>query len=284
MPPLDLSEQMQQLRTLAQGFEELHDRVRDLSYSPGTDALHQITPLLLKAQELTATALGHLTALDNSTYTSVTGSRAGLEALSATVAGASLACTDLAEALSANPYEGAPFDRYPADDAQVRAARHAEAIPRMNSHLKDAALQLDVGATACHYLATSISRSLPAAAPRPPHAAQHQAGPRLNDTQYKALKSLAQGEGRLYERVQQRGLSVTRVAAKDSARISIATFRALAKRGLVTTDTSKSLLVGQEIAVTDQGQRALAQHHPAALSTTTAVPTPNPPAVHASRR
>ncbi|MFE0135989.1 hypothetical protein ACFWY6_31120 [Streptomyces sp. NPDC059037] len=281
MPTPDLNEQIQQLRSLAQEFEELHDRVRDLSYSPGTDALHQITPLLLKAQELTATALGRLTALDNSAYTSLTGSRAGLEALSATVAGASLACTDLAEAISANPYEGAPFDGYPADDAQVRAARHADAIPRMNGHLKDAALQLDVGATACLYLATSITNSLPAAAPRPPHASQRQAVPRLNDTQYKALKSLAQAGGQLSEGAR-KGMS--RVVTKDGSRITAATFRALAKRGLVTTDTSKSLLVGQEIAVTEQGQRSLAQHRPAFLSTTAAVPTPKTPVAQAPRR
>ncbi|MGV9883003.1 hypothetical protein [Streptomyces sp. NPDC003006] len=63
MPPLDLNEQPDQLRSLTRRFEELHDRVRDLSYTPGTDALHKITPLLLAAQELTATTLGHLRAL-----------------------------------------------------------------------------------------------------------------------------------------------------------------------------------------------------------------------------
>ncbi|MEI5100891.1 hypothetical protein RB200_23115 [Streptomyces sp. PmtG] len=92
MPSLDLQAQPPQLHALALGFGALHDRVRDLSYSPGTDALHRITPLLLKAQELTAAALGHLTVLDNSAYTSLPGSQAGLEALSATVVGASLAC------------------------------------------------------------------------------------------------------------------------------------------------------------------------------------------------
>ncbi|WP_241524442.1 MULTISPECIES: hypothetical protein [unclassified Streptomyces] len=243
--------------------------MRDLSYAPGTDALRKITPLLLQAQELTTTALGHLTALDNSAYTSLTGSRAGLEALSATVAGASLACTDLAEALSANPYEGAPFDGHPADDAQVRAARHAEAIPRMSSHLKDAALQLDVGATACHYLATSITNSLPVAAPHQPHAARHQAVPRLNDTQHAALKALAQGGGQLCEGARK---GVARVVAKNGSRIPVATFRALAKRGLVTAETGKSLLVGQEITVTEQGQRALAQHRPAPVPTVAAAP------------
>ncbi|MEU1329477.1 hypothetical protein [Streptomyces sp. NPDC005865] len=113
----------------------------NLSYAPGTDALHKITPLLLAAQELTVTALGYLRTLHDSAYTSITGSRPGRETLSATAANASLACTDLAKAISANPYEGAPFAGNPADDAQVHAARHAEAIPRMNSHINDAALQ-----------------------------------------------------------------------------------------------------------------------------------------------
>ncbi|MEV0259035.1 hypothetical protein AB0H82_32825 [Streptomyces sp. NPDC050732] len=278
MPPLDLNQQPDQLRSLARSFEELHDRVRDLAYTPGTDALHKITPLLLAAQELTATALGHLTALDNSAYTSLTGSRAGLEALSATVAGASLACTDLAEAISANPYEGAPFAGYPADDAQVRAARHGEAIPRMSSHLKEAAHQLDVGASACHYLATSISRSLPTTSPRPPQTVA-----KLNDIQHSALKSLAQGEGRLYERMQ-KGRSGTRVAVKDGTRISTATFQALAKRGLVTIDTGTPLLVGQAITVTEQGQRALVQFRPTATPATTAVPAPRTSALPGVRR
>ncbi|MEU8954990.1 hypothetical protein AB0C93_11865 [Streptomyces sp. NPDC048518] len=278
MPPLDLNEKPDQLRALARSFEELHDRVRDLSYTPGTDALHKITPLLLAAQELTATALGQLRALDDSTYTGVTGSRAGLEALSAIVAGASLACSDLAEAISANPYEGAPFAGYPADDAHVRAARHGEAVPRMNSHLKDAAHQFDVRATACHYLATSIRSSLATTSPHPPQAVA-----KLNDTQHSALKSLAQGEGRLYERGQ-RGRSLTRVAAKDGTRISIATFQALAKRGLLTIDTSTPLLVGQAITVTEQGQRALVEFRPTATLATTAVPAPRTSAIPGVRR
>ncbi|MFG2349640.1 hypothetical protein [Streptomyces phaeochromogenes] len=49
----------------------------------------------------------------------------------------SLAGNDLANALFANPYEGAQFSGYPADDEAVRTARHAEAIPRMTEHLDD---------------------------------------------------------------------------------------------------------------------------------------------------
>ncbi|MFF3328427.1 hypothetical protein ACFYWX_02510 [Streptomyces sp. NPDC002888] len=162
MPLLDLAEHAQQLRTLARDFETLHARVRDVSYTPGTDALRQISPLLLMTQDLTATVLVRLGALDSSTYTSVAGSRASLECLASVVVASSLAGNDLASALHANPYEGASFPGYPADDASVRTARHAEAIPKMTGHLADAAHQLDLSATGCHYVATGITRDLAA--------------------------------------------------------------------------------------------------------------------------
>jgi hypothetical protein len=261
------AEQAEQLRSLAQDFEALHARVRDVSYTPGTDALRQISPLLLRAQDLTAIALVRLSALDSSAYTSVPGSRSSLECLASVVFASSLAGNDLASALSANPYEGAPFPGYPADDASVRTARHAEAIPKMTGHLADAAHQLDLSATGCHYVAAGITRDL-AATREAPAAAQPTTGPALTGAQFDALKSLARGGGRLYES-SQRGLGVTRVATDDGTRVSIATFRALNKRGLVDWDTSTSLYSGQKITVTEQGQQALAKPRP---SSTVATP------------
>ncbi|WP_187645621.1 hypothetical protein [Streptomyces sp. TRM49041] len=163
MPPLNLLEQAEQLRDLGREFEALHARVRDVSYTPGTDALRRISPLLLKVQDLMATALVRLGALDGGAYADIAGSRASLECLASVVAASSLAGNDLASALYANPCEGAPFAGYPADDEAVRTARHAEAIPRMTGHLADAAHQLDLSAIGCHYVATGITRDLAAA-------------------------------------------------------------------------------------------------------------------------
>ncbi|MFI8880302.1 hypothetical protein [Streptomyces sp. NPDC055243] len=162
MSPLNLTDQADQLRILARDFEALHARVRDVSYTPGTDALRQIRPLLLKTQDLTAITLVRLGALDSSTYTSIAGSRASLECLASVVVSSSLAGTDLAGALYANPYEGAPFPGYSADSASVRTARHGEAIPKMTGHLTNAAHQLDLSATGCQYVATGITRDLTA--------------------------------------------------------------------------------------------------------------------------
>ncbi|MFJ4322694.1 hypothetical protein ACIP3A_06200 [Streptomyces tricolor] len=183
MPPHNLTEQAQQLRALAREFEALHARVRDVSYTPGTDALRQISPLLLKTQDLTATIVVRLGALDGSAYANVAGSRASLECLASVVVASSLASNYLASALSANPYEGAPFPGYPADDEAVRIARHAEAIPRMTGHLADAAHQLDLCATGCHYVATGITRDL-AAAREQAEPAQRTTDPALTDAQY----------------------------------------------------------------------------------------------------
>ncbi|MET9507652.1 hypothetical protein ABZX62_04085 [Streptomyces flavidovirens] len=186
MPPHNLTEQAQQLRALAGEFEALHARVRDVSYTPGTEALRQISPLLLKAQDLTATIVVRLGALDGSAYADIAGSRASLECLASVVVASSLAGNDLASALYANPYEGAPFPGYPADDEAVRTARHAEAIPRMTGHLADAAHQLDLSATGCHYVAHHIATAQDQAKP-----VQRTTGPELADAQYDAAAPAA---------------------------------------------------------------------------------------------
>ncbi|MFD8117915.1 hypothetical protein [Streptomyces microflavus] len=251
---------------MARDFEVLKLRVHDVSYTPGTDALRRIGPLLLQTQDLTATAMVRLTALDNSAYTHIAGSRASLDLLSSVVSSSSLAGTDLAHVLLANPYEGAQFAGYPADDEAVRAHRHAEAIPKMSGHLNHAVHQLDLCATGCHYLAHGIAEDLTSAQDHKTAAVRQTAGAALSPAQYDALTALSAG-GQLCES-SARGLGVTRVATEDGTRVSIATYRALAKRKLVRSDTGTSLYQGQKITVTEAGQRALAEPRPrAALST-----------------
>lgn len=191
--------------------------------------------------------------------------------MASVVHSSSLAGNDLASALSANPYEGAPFSGFPADDASSRTARYAEAVPRMAGYLGDAAHQLDLSATGCHYLAHGIAENLASVRDHKAASAQQTTGPALTLTQYDALKALVDG-GRMSES-SQRGLGVTRVTTADGTRVSIATYRALAKRGLVTADTSTMLYHGQKITVTEDGHRALTQPRPqAALTAATAPP------------
>ncbi|MGW4249942.1 hypothetical protein [Streptomyces californicus] len=236
--------------------------MQDVSYTPGTDALRRIGPLLLQTQDLTAAAMVRLTALDNSAYTHIAGSRASLDLLSSVVSSSSLAGTALAHALHANPYEGAQFAGYPADDEAVCARRHAEAIPTMSEHLNKAVHQLDLCATGCRYLAHGIAEDLASARDHKTTTVRQRAGAALSPAQYDALNALSAG-GLLCES-SARGLGVTRVATQDGTRVSIATYRALAKRGLVRAASDTSLFQGQKITVTEAGQRALAGPRPRA--------------------
>ncbi|QOV47758.1 hypothetical protein IPT68_24805 [Streptomyces chromofuscus] len=204
-----------------------------------------------------------LATLDGSQYTAVPGSRPALELLASVVSAASLAASDLACALEANPLEGAPFPgppgapfpSSPADDAAVRTARHAEAVPAMAEHLADAAHHLDLAHTGCYYLAGGITRDLKQ------HTEQAQAtsAPRITGSQYAALSALSQGGGRLYMSGRKGNL---RASTTGGITLNITTFNALNVRGLVRVDATRSLVQGQRINVTAEGERALAQHKP----------------------
>ncbi|MEI5100890.1 hypothetical protein RB200_23110 [Streptomyces sp. PmtG] len=153
----------------------------------------------------------------------------------------------------------------------------------MNGHITDAALQLDVASTSCHYLAASLARDLPSAAPGLGSTVERQTLPKLNDIQYRALASLAAGGGALHEHAQ-RAPRGTRVATVDGTRIAVATLRALAKRRLVSVGEGASLPASRPITVTELGRRALTQQRPARLPATTVAAAPAVPVAQSARR
>ncbi|MFF0740616.1 hypothetical protein ACFYVL_09455 [Streptomyces sp. NPDC004111] len=179
MPSPDLAEPVTQLRALGDDFAALDERINTLTVQPGTDALQKITPLLLSCQQLTAAALHQLTTLNTAAYTTLPGSRQGLDVLSATVAGAALAGADLAAALSVNPFDASGFDTAPAgNDAAARRLRQQDARPEMVRRFTDAAQQLSAASSACHYLATGIAQAASPTQAGPPHpAAVNRAAP-----------------------------------------------------------------------------------------------------------
>lgn len=256
--------------------------MHDVSRMPGTDALRCVGPLLLQAQDLTATAMVHLTALDNSAYTHVADNRASVDLLSSVVSSSSLASTDLAHVLLANPYGRAQFACYPAADEAVHATRHAEAIPRISGHLNDAVHQLDLCATGCHCLAHGIAEHLTSAQDHKTGAVRQAAGAPFSPAQYDLLTALAAGE-QPYES-STRGLGVTRVATQDGTHVTIATYRAPANRRLVCSGTGILPFHGQKITVPEAGQRALAGPRPRAALSTAASTAPKVTAEQGVRR
>ncbi|MFM9571773.1 hypothetical protein ACKI1I_17480 [Streptomyces turgidiscabies] len=82
----------------------MHSEGRSLTLTPGTDARQQLTSKILATNELVQQAMERLAALDGSQYAAVPGSRPSLDALASVVFAASIAASDLAGALQANPH------------------------------------------------------------------------------------------------------------------------------------------------------------------------------------
>lgn len=270
MRQIDLQAEIARLRQLGSDFEDLHSEIRSLALTPGTDARQQLTAKIVDTNELVQQAMFRLAALDGSQYTAIPGSRPALELLASVVSAAGIAACDLACALEGAPFPsppGAPFPGSSADDAAVRTARHAEAVPAMAEHLANAAHQLDLAYTGCYYLASGITRDLKQ------HAEQIQAtpAPKITDSQYAVLARLSAGGGTRYV-ISRYG--VLKAIDKDRATVNVATLNALIKRGLAKVDTTTSLHQGQRLHVTAEGERALAQHKPATTPARTAAVTP----------
>ncbi|MCZ1006868.1 hypothetical protein [Streptomyces lydicus] len=191
----DLSEEIHHLRGLADGFKALHHEVLALAVTPGTEALDQLRPLLLKSQELVGKALLRLSALNGSPYAEVSGSRHTLTAFRTLVAGASLASDDLARAVAANPLDGISFGGPHQDEDATRQARHDRALPEIAGYLADAAHQLDACKSDCLYLAKGIVSDLE----RSSSTSAKQAAHKLSSSQYAAVATptvAAKREGR----------------------------------------------------------------------------------------
>ncbi|WP_432141045.1 hypothetical protein [Streptomyces sp. bgisy084] len=272
---IDLNEQIYHLRHLGDDFMALHDRVRGLATSPGTETLRQLAPLVLESQELVGKVLQSLSALDGSPYATVSGSRQSLRGLGGLVAAASQASWDLANALAVNPLDGIGFGGPRHDEVSIREARHARDAPEMAGHLGDAEWDLNVCAASCHQLATGISQDLERALPTTRQALQ-----KISPTQCEALSSLAKGGATMQTR--DHGSAI--VLSPDHARITIATLQSLDKRGLVHLDTSVPLHRGRSITVTAEGHRALAQHRARTGATTTPTAAAAIPTVAAKRQ
>ncbi|MFI7102731.1 hypothetical protein ACIBK8_25620 [Streptomyces sp. NPDC050161] len=253
MPEFTLPHQAAQLRHLAEEFTGVRAQVRDLRYTPGTDALHQIGALILQTQYLASQAVTQLAALTETPYTTVPGSRGDLEALASVVVSASAAGTNLGRALHANAYDAA-HDR----DVDHQAA-HAELM----QILRLAGGRLDRGAAECSRLADKIDLHLAIFAPAAP--------PRLTAEQYAALQALAAGAEM---HLTHRGRDV-RITTQGDTRVTVETIEALAELGLVHQDTSTMLHHGQQITITAEGHRALA-HHTSRTGPAAPPPPPTP--------
>ncbi|KPI02840.1 hypothetical protein OK074_4990 [Actinobacteria bacterium OK074] len=265
MHQTDLPAEIARLRHLGREFEHLHHEIRSLPPMPCTDARSLLTSKITVANGLVAQAMQRLAALDGSQYTVVPGSGPALRALASIVYAASLGASDLAAALYAKPLGGAPYPGQPSGKAAVRKA-NLEAGRVMDGKLENALYQFDQAHTGCSYLISAINRDLEQ------HAENLQTAPapQITASQHTALAALSHDGGRLFES----GRGTLRASTTGGITLNIATVKALHVRGLISIDATTSLLQGQRLSVTAQGERARAQHKPTTASAPSAAMTP----------
>ncbi|MFE5647557.1 hypothetical protein ACFQ8Q_00340 [Streptomyces cyaneofuscatus] len=270
MTDIDLAKRIEYLRQLGSDFGDLQSQVLDVDAVPGTPALNALTPLYFRAQGLATRLAAQVAGLDAGPYTQVPGSRESLDALRAAIGTASLAAADLAHALAANPLDGTRFGGRSEHDARFRDQEHAEAAPVLAEHLQEAARQLDLCSTICHYVAHGITEDTRQA----PEAVVLPAPVRLNSEEHEALSALAKGGARLEVRDR-----CAHIVIVDGTQVSTAVFRSLNESGLLHHDESVPLRRGRDLTVTEEGRRALAhQPRPAPPS------APSPAPVRVSHR
>ncbi|MFE6457798.1 hypothetical protein ACFVP0_10095 [Streptomyces cinereoruber] len=239
----------QPFRELSSRFADLRDQTAGLDQAPGPGFLAASTPLLLASQQATADLVAALTTLSSSPYTTVPGSQAALDTLTAAVATASLASLDLSQAIAANPLGGLGFPGPPVDEDAVRQLLHADARPEIRKYLAEAVESFELVSPCCGYAAGGITRDLQ-------QAARDEKLPNLTAGQLVTLAALARGEGRRYES-DRRG--TIKIQAADGTSVNTATFKVFEKHRLVHVSTSAPLILGQAVSVTDRGHRLLAQ-------------------------
>ncbi|WP_327417534.1 hypothetical protein [Streptomyces sp. NBC_01233] len=164
----DLSAPLGNLADLGDVFRNLCAEVRGLSYTVDTDAQRKITPLLLQGLALTAEAGEILGVLDSSKYASMPCRDSVLERVSGLVRDSSLATSNLAVALSANPYTEIPAP--PSRPNGYRPLiRHFEAEYTMAWHLAEGSNLLERSANTCSNTADAMSWDLDVADQAPNH-------------------------------------------------------------------------------------------------------------------
>ncbi|KUO04625.1 hypothetical protein [Streptomyces caeruleatus] len=246
--------QVDHLRQLAADFDALKNSVTALNVQPGSALLQHLAPKIAQVHELTGRTLVRLASLNGSQYTVVPGSRTSLKALAGVVESASSAALDRAHAVTDNPLDAAgSAGGPPLDDDAVRQARHAAAQPHLTKALADAAHQLALSATGCHYTASGIISDLK---DHPEHLPPL---PQLTPAQYTALEKIAQG-GSVFSRSLRGGRDTIR--AGDRSTIHSKPFHVLAKNRLIRKDGQGSSFGGQDVTITTAGRLALETQQP----------------------
>lgn len=263
---IDLPVQIDHLRDLGADFTALQVTVEALTPQPGSELLKKVSPQILAVHELVGRALIRLHVLDGSQYTAVPGSLVSLATFSTVIGSASAAASQLANAVSNNPFEAAGFTDGPLPDMEsVQQTRHAEAAPLLKQGLATAARHLSLSATCCLHTASAITNGLTEYPEYRPDL------PQLTPAQYAALELIAQGGARRYARFD----GPARVEAGNGKAIHSTPFAVLEKHRLVRAARQDGYLV-QDVTVAAAGRLALEFQKPPLSQTKAPGSVPKP--------
>lgn len=263
MPITTVNDEVDELRHLSRDYTDLLSALADGPPHRDADGLTWLSARILDTQTLTRRVLERLRALCSS---DVSDTPEHLQALRK-VAGIARDTTEagliLTGAVTALPFAAAvPRPQPGRDIPDPGHDGHTTARRAIAEGLRDASRVLQSCATACLYAAAPLTACPTEPAPansnrtRSAPATEPAAGrpSKLTVAQRAALQAIAAGTAVMYDS----GRGPMRVTAAGGVRITMPTFEALRRLGLVDRDTSTSLYSGQKLYATAAGRATLA--------------------------
>ncbi|MFD5320027.1 hypothetical protein [Streptomyces sp. NPDC127098] len=260
-PPrtLDIPELADQLDTLADRYMGLWNRINERPFLNPATGLADLAAYLEQCHALVKGTLRRLTELAARRPSQPIEAGIALTALTQAVENSTHAAGLLATATGQSALTTVSWaDHEPGAREQLPQAARAEVDQRRAeamARLEQSALALHSTAAHARSAEPQPHTATPAAQGRAHAEAEPRDVPRLTAAQRSALQAIADGRVRLHETL--RGSRY--LDAGSGARITLTTYNALQRKGLISRDTSTMLLFhGQLLAITKRGQAALA--------------------------
>ncbi|WP_225847295.1 hypothetical protein [Streptomyces sp. HPF1205] len=288
LPITTVNDEVDKLRHLSRDYTDLLFAFADGPPHLDTDGLAWLSARVLDTQALTRRVLERLRALTTFTTSDTPEHLQVLTTVAAIARDTTEAGLILTDAVTAFPLAATARHPHPGDGAQ--GPEHHEEQDRAQQavaeKLRDASRTLQSCATACLYAAAPLANNPTGPAPATSSTPVAEAAdapasarsPQLTVAQTNALRAIAAGGVTMRDTGHMGNMRIT---AGSGVRITLSTYEALRRLGLVDRDTSTSLYNGQKLYATEAGRTAAA-----ALPATTssgARPAPAPPSAERHR-
>ncbi|MFB7270797.1 hypothetical protein [Streptomyces sp. NPDC056244] len=256
----DVEEGAAHLRALAAQCTDLKNTLRQFGPRNGADAVEQIRRHIAVLQDIAASTLKRIPVLLGSQIACLAGTNVCFNGLGFIIEGATAAAASLGHAITHIDLDIGLFHPGNAYPRSIRTRRRLLWRSEVTRLLQDVADRLDTVEEDCLIAAIYMESTLPDPADDPEYRTTRPVSQRgrrkrpLSAAQATALRLVGENVTVLY-----RGQDgKTLFGSCTSVPVSMATYHALAGRGLVARDTRTNLTAGQRVTLTPAGRRALA--------------------------